>query len=118
MRVEAKNVKMEIHDLIDRLDDSAVSEALEYIRKLVHVSDKDEPSPDRDLDSRMGTLVVSGSDFVSHRDPDSRTESDVRRSSSPIRDFDNLKSHLWPEDELIDELVASVRQWRREGGYG
>ena len=34
---------------------------------------------------------------------------------SPVTDFDKLLGDFWPEDESPDELIAAVRDWRREG---
>lgn len=34
-----------------------------------------------------------------------------------ITSFDDLLGHGWPDDEPPDDLVATIRQWRREGGY-
>jgi hypothetical protein len=32
--------------------------------------------------------------------------------------FDDLIGDFWPEDESADEVVATIRRWRREGARG
>ena len=32
----------------------------------------------------------------------------------PVQNFDDLLGDFWPEDESIDEFVATVRAWRDE----
>ena len=32
----------------------------------------------------------------------------------PIEDVDDLVADFWPEDESIDEFIATVRRWRDE----
>jgi hypothetical protein len=41
----------------------------------------------------------------------------MKRKLPRRTNFDNLLADFWPEDETADEVVATVRQWRREGGY-
>lgn len=33
----------------------------------------------------------------------------------PVARFEDLLGDFWPEDEDVDEFIAAVRQWRREG---
>jgi hypothetical protein len=37
-----------------------------------------------------------------------------RQGVKPIRSLKDLKGDFWPEDESIDEFIATIRQWRRE----
>jgi hypothetical protein len=37
---------------------------------------------------------------------------------SPITDFDQLLGDFWPEDESIEDFVATLREWRCEAGVG
>ncbi len=30
--------------------------------------------------------------------------------------FDELKGDFWPDGEPVDEFIATIRHWRREGG--
>ena len=32
----------------------------------------------------------------------------------PVDDFDSLLGDFWPEDEGVDEFVATLREWRRD----
>ena len=32
----------------------------------------------------------------------------------PIKNLDDLKGDFWPEDEDIDDFIATVRRWRNE----
>jgi hypothetical protein len=34
----------------------------------------------------------------------------------PVERFEDLLGDFWPEDESIDDFIATVRRWRREGG--
>jgi hypothetical protein len=40
-----------------------------------------------------------------------------RQGAGPIN-FDDLlaKADFWPEDESVDEFIATIRRWRDEGG--
>lgn len=33
----------------------------------------------------------------------------------PVKDIKDLVGDFWPEDESIDDFIAAVREWRREG---
>lgn len=35
---------------------------------------------------------------------------------SPVTRFESLLGTFWPEDEEADEVVATIRAWRRDGG--
>ena len=41
-----------------------------------------------------------------------------RHGIKPIADAKQLRGDFWPEDESIDEFIAAVRRWRREGRGG
>ena len=34
---------------------------------------------------------------------------------APLSRFDDLIGDFWPEDDNVDEFIATVREWRREG---
>ena len=40
----------------------------------------------------------------------------AQQGIKPIADPRELHGDFWPEDDSIDEFMAAVRQWRREGG--
>ncbi len=33
----------------------------------------------------------------------------------PVERLEDLLGDFWPEDESIDDFIAAVRRWRREG---
>jgi hypothetical protein len=35
---------------------------------------------------------------------------------STVSDFDSLLGDFWPEEESADQFIATIREWRREGG--
>jgi hypothetical protein len=35
----------------------------------------------------------------------------------PIGDIDELIADFWPEDERVEDFMATVRRWRDEGGH-
>lgn len=117
MGVDVSTTKAAIHDLIDRMDDETIATLLVYARQVLKASGRDEQSLRPELDDRMGPLVVSGRSFIAEEDASDYATSTESRGTRPIKDFETLKSHSWPEDESVDDLVDAVRQWRREGGY-
>jgi hypothetical protein len=34
----------------------------------------------------------------------------------PVRDISSLYGDFWPEDESMEEFLATLRRWRQEGG--
>lgn len=34
----------------------------------------------------------------------------------PLKRVEDLYADFWPEDESIDEFIATLRKWRREDG--
>ena len=34
----------------------------------------------------------------------------------PVADIAKLRGDFWPDDEGVDEFVATVRRWREKGG--
>ena len=37
------------------------------------------------------------------------------QGAEPVARFEELLGHSWPEEEDVDEFIASTRRWRREG---
>ena len=60
--------------------------------------------------------AVSGQAFFGQPQADLQTLA-ARQGVHPVTNFDDLLGDFWPEEETADEFVATVRQWRREGGY-
>lgn len=113
MNIDIETARAELHDLIDQLSDDAAGEALTELQQLV-AADCARRDGNKSK-SEAEPLVISGRDFV-RGDVDDAAAS-TRRRSKPIRDFDRLRSRSWPDDESVDDLIETVRQWRREGGY-
>lgn len=64
-----------------------------------------------------GSAVVSGRDFRSAPATDLQALA-AQQNVKPVAHFEDLLGDFWPEDESADDFVATVRQWRREGGLG
>jgi len=39
----------------------------------------------------------------------------VQQGVKPIDNPKDLAADFWPEDEMADQIVEAIRQWRREG---
>lgn len=110
------SVKSRLHDLIERLADDQANQALDILEDLVRDrSTTDAPAP-TPLGDRMSPDLVSGADFV-NAPPIDLVTLIVRQRVSPIASIDELRGDFWPEDESVDELVNTLRDWRRAGGY-
>jgi hypothetical protein len=110
------SIKDDLHTLVDRLDEDEAVVALSYLREMLDAeSTKSEPRR-KSLDERMGPLAVSYREFASMND--SRNLSEIAREQGvePIHDLSSLRADFWPEDESVDEMVETIRKWRREGG--
>ncbi|MDQ3548502.1 MAG: hypothetical protein M3439_06740 [Chloroflexota bacterium] len=111
------SVRDDLHQLIDELDDSDATVALRYMRKLVNDNSSFESTP-RSLENRMGPLVVSGREFSAMIAPISLKELAREQGVKPVNNLADLRADFWPEDESVDEFVATIREWRREGSSG
>jgi hypothetical protein len=108
------SVRDDLRHLIDQLDDSEASAALAYVRGLLD-ENSSSPSIPRSIESRMGPLAVSGREFASMIGPLSLKDIAREQGVAPVTDLASLRADFWPEDESVDEFVATIRQWRREG---
>lgn len=109
------SVKEELHVLVERLGDERAPETLAYLRRLL---DEDAPADETAamrLAARMGPRVVAGRVFFTQPPADLETLA-ARQGAGPVTDFDALFGDFWPEGEVVDDFVAAVRAWRREGG--
>jgi hypothetical protein len=46
-----------------------------------------------------------------------KTDLDIlaaQQSVSIVSDFDSLLGDFWPEEESVDQFIATIREWRRE----
>jgi hypothetical protein len=39
----------------------------------------------------------------------------AQQNVKPVTRFEDLLGDFWPADEDVDDFIAAVRQWRREG---
>lgn len=112
------SVKEEIHDLVDQLEDEAAPEALAYMRSLLGREVSGEGAALSRLNNRLGRSMVPGREFFSNAGDLDLAALAEKQGVTPIDNPDDLRADFWPEGESIDEFVETVRQWRREGGYG
>lgn len=68
--------------------------------------------------------LLNGSAGLRARDEEIRRRSDAfkrgfeleelarQQGVGPIQDPDSLKANFWPEDESIDDFIATIRYWR------
>lgn len=107
------SVKRELHEMVDRIHCEAAAETLAYLR---HLLKDDEVADAASLDPLRGCMepaCVSGSAFFSQEHTDLRALA-APQGVGPVTNFDDLLGDFWPQDETADELIAAVRQWRRE----
>ncbi len=61
---------------------------------------------------RVGMEQRSAYSFEATPDLDALADA---QGVSPIHDIDELVADFWPEDESIEDFIATVREWRSEG---
>lgn len=108
------SAKERLHDLVDRLTDEEAEDALADLHELDEADRTRGAAAAEALARRMGPSVVSYREFATQPKRDFKAlvaEQGVR----PVERFEDLVGDFWPEDESVDEFVATVRQWRREG---
>lgn len=105
-------IKDELHELIDELEDERAEEALALLRMLTPHYGSDNAAALDDSDDDF-PLVVSGIDFFSAPEK-SAEELAEEQGVQPITSLAELADTSWPEDDSVDELIATVRAWRHE----
>jgi hypothetical protein len=108
-------IKEELHHLVDRLGDEPAREALVYLQRLVDEETEADAGAASGLARRMGSRTTPGRIFLSAPRVDLATIM-ARQGVKPVVSFDVLLGDFWPDDETADEFIATVRQWRSEGG--
>ena len=63
-----------------------------------------------------GSLVVAGECFFSAPAVDLSTLAE-QQGVRPISRLADLVADFWPDGETADEFIATLREWRREGGH-
>ncbi|HYI14344.1 MAG TPA: hypothetical protein VEX37_03060 [Thermomicrobiales bacterium] len=110
------SIKDDLHTLVDQLDDDEAVVAISYLREILDAESTASKPRRKSLDERMGPLVVSYREFASTTDSRSLSEIAREQGVEPISDLSSLRADFWPEDESVDEMVETIRKWRREGG--
>lgn len=108
------SAKERLHDLVEGLDDERAADALSYVERLA--ADEGVPSETGEEPRwRSRPPLISGREFRMQPTKDWRTLA-AEQGVRPIGDLSELAGDFWPEDESIDDFIATVREWRREGG--
>jgi hypothetical protein len=110
------SIKDDLHTLVDRLDEDTAAVALAYLRRVLDAESAESTPRRKPLDERAGPIVMSGSEFASMTGSRDMAEIAREQGVEPIRDLSSLRADFWPEDESVDEMVETIRKWRREGG--
>lgn len=108
------SAKERLHDLVEGLDDERAEDALTYVERLT-VDEGVSSETGEEPQWRSGPPLISGREFRMQPPKDWRTFA-AEQGIRPIDDLSELAGDFWPEDESIDDFIAAVRQWRREGG--
>jgi hypothetical protein len=64
--------------------------------------------------TRSPAPTESGRSFWSR--PLRASELTEREGVKPLRRIEDLRADFWPDDESIDDFIATIRRWRSEGG--
>jgi hypothetical protein len=105
-----------LHTLVDRLSDDAATAALAYVRRLVQEPQSGAPISQDRLARRMGPSAVTGAAFFAQPPADLATLA-AQQGVRPVAKFEDLLVDVWPEDEDIDEFIATLRRWRRADAH-
>ena len=102
------SAKEELFHLVDQLGDDEVAEIVAMIHRFLDEEKRRAPN---------GAVpnIIPGREFFAQPPIDLATLA-ARQGVGPVTDFDALLGDFWPEDEPAYEFVATIRQWRREGG--
>jgi hypothetical protein len=93
----AANPKQELYGLVERLTDDEVAETLAFARRLLtERSPADDLAAVRRAIGRPTAVVLA----------------------APIGSIDELRAHSWPEEDDVDEAIATIRRWRDEDRRG
>jgi hypothetical protein len=86
-----------------------------------------DDSPRRALDPQESGLQVRDHDVKAEERREKgpvffgdKTDLDIlaaQQGIPAVSDFDSLLGDFWPEERCADQLIATVREWRREGDH-
>ena len=113
------STKETLHSLIDRLSEEEAQRALDTLTGIAAERNGNSSEESRVKTERYSRSpqVLSVREFRAQPSVDWRTLA-ARQGVKPIERFDDLIGDFWPEDESADDLIAAVREWRREGRDG
>lgn len=97
------DIRQRTHQLLDNLPDSAVQEALDFIRYLRW----------RILGQTIPTSTPTAATSVDFWQGATTTELAAQQGVRPVNAEDEIWGDFWPEDEDVAEFRAAVRQWRQ-----
>ena len=100
--------KEDIHRIVDRLSDDQAEAVLGYVNGVLG------PEAPLGRERKAGTVLVSGRTFFT-APPRTWQELAAEQGVSPVGSADELVGDFWPEDESVDDFLAAVREWRRDG---
>ncbi len=106
--------KERLHDLVNELSDEEAADALADVDEAREADIMGGAAAAEALARRMGPSVMSYRDFAA-QPPRTLRELAAEQGVRPVERFEDLVGDFWPEDETVDEFIAAVRQWRREG---
>ena len=86
------------------------------MRHLVQEPQSGPPTAQDRLARRMGPSAVTGAAFFAQPPADLATLA-AQQGVRPVAKFEDLLVDIWPEDEDIDEFIATLRRWRREDAH-
>lgn len=107
------STKATLHELIDRLDEEREPATLLLLRRLVEPA-AGEGGVSADETPTGSPPILSGRAFREQR-PKTWQELVAEQGVRPIP-FDELLGSGGPDDESVDDMIATIRSWRREGG--
>jgi hypothetical protein len=84
----------------------------DLVQLLNELPDEDLPATLQALRSRASIPAGSSSSFFQVA---TLAELAAQQQVRPIDDPDRLRGDFWPENESIDDLLATLRSWRRDG---
>src|SRR4051812_29921354 len=102
-------LKIEVSsELMKRLRHTAAKRGLElnqFIQLLLEVSPYVEREPE----------PGAGENGLRHLSPEELEAMSRLQGAKPVARFEDLLGNFWPEGEDIDDFIATIRRWRREG---
>lgn len=106
-------IKEELYQIIDDMEEEQAKEALTLLRRFTSQPNIRNGGKAAFWGNDRSPIIVSGKDFFTAK-PKSIKELAEEQGVKPIRDIADLVADFWPEDESVDEFIATIRAWRHE----